>query len=206
MTADDVGKLERFKDYVLTLSDAESGDDDPTDCLSTLFGLPSGYHKGTRTFTVGQVIARARETNGSEFREFLQAMGMRLERQRSQVTGRLESHEEAWLAIANKLPALEKLFEDYPQYQHPKRAQILADLSRHVNGEQHQAKPIGKPLKFAGPSSRACWCRRSSCRRWRKRTTRQPRPSRSNDRPPPHPAFRQRSGPCSGKRSGLRPA
>jgi hypothetical protein len=156
LNGDDVRELERFKPYIMTVSDQEDGADDPMECFNTLLGLSSGIFKHGRELTLGQVIAQAREpASGSDMREALRALGLRLERIRSEVTGRLESWSEAWLAVANKHPSLEKMFRDYPHYQTPKRAQILSGLRRMVDGVPHESASSDGPLKFGGPSSRA---------------------------------------------------
>ena len=49
----------------------------------------------------------------------------------------------------------QKLFADYPQYQTPKRAQILQGLKRTVNGVPHGAVASDGPMKFDGMPSRA---------------------------------------------------
>jgi hypothetical protein len=156
MMADDLRALERFKPYILTVMEEEDGTDDSSELLNTLLGLPAiGYHKGGQEFTLGQLIARAREPDDHELRRALLPFGLRLERIESELTGQIEPWPLAWLAIANKHPKLEKLLTDYPQYRTPKRAQILSGLSRMVDGVEQSAKPSARPLKFAGPQSRA---------------------------------------------------
>jgi hypothetical protein len=88
-------------------------------------------------------------------REALKRIGLRLERLKSEVTGRLESWPEAWLAVANTHRTLDDLLADYPDYKAPRRSQILSGLSRLVDSMPHKAKPSGKTLKFKGVTSRA---------------------------------------------------
>ncbi len=85
----------------------------------------------------------------------LKGIGLRLDQRTLKATDYVETSSEAWLAVANKHPQLEKLFADYPQYQTPKRAQILQGLKRTVNGVPHMAMPTEGPMKFDGTPSRA---------------------------------------------------
>jgi hypothetical protein len=157
LTEDDLARLERFKPYIMTLSEEEEGADDPSDLLNTLFGsLMPGMFKSSHQLTVGEVIALARgPDSGADMREALKRIGLRLLRLESQVTGRLESWPEAWLAVANQFTNLENLLADYPDYKSPKRAQILSGLRRMVDGVLHQAKPSEQTLKFKGVTKRA---------------------------------------------------
>lgn len=148
--ADTLGKLDRFKPYVLTLSDADDQGDDPSELFNLLLGLSSQVFKGGEQPTVGQVIARARDPdNGADMRRIMLALGLRLHRLEG------ESWKEGWLAVANKHPGLDKLFADYPEYRGPKRAQILAGLRRVIEGQVYEAKPSDRAIRFAGPQSRA---------------------------------------------------
>jgi hypothetical protein len=157
LTEDELGRLERFKPYIMTLSEEEEGADDPSNLLNTLFGsLMPGMFKGSHQLTVGEAIALARQLDGGDaMREALKRIGLRLLRLKSQVTGRLEEWPEAWLAVANQFTSLEDLLADYPDYKAPKRGQILAGLRRTVDGVLHQAKSSGKTLKFNGVTQRA---------------------------------------------------
>ena len=102
------------------------------------------------------MIALAREPDsGRDMREALKRIGLRLERLKSEVTGRLESWPEAWLAVANNHTTLEGLLADYPDYKAPRRSQILSDLCRMVDGVPHKAKSSGRTLKFKGVTQRA---------------------------------------------------
>lgn len=147
---DELGRLDRFREYILTLRDGEEGLDDASECYNTLLGLPAmlEWHGG-RKLTVGQVIARAREPEGDDWRKQLLGYGLRLQK----LPG--ESWNEAWLAIANKHPGLDRLFADYPNYKGQRRTQILGSLRRIVDGIEHETKPSDMPLRFAGPQSRA---------------------------------------------------
>jgi hypothetical protein len=156
LSEDQVRALDRFKPFILTVSDAEDGADDSSECFNTLLGLPTEFRDRGQQLTVGQLIAGAREPDsGSNFRQGLLAMGLRLERQRSQITGELEGWAEAWLAVANKHPGLDRLFEKYSQYQGPKRLQILQGLRVRQGALVHEPKPSDRPIRFAGPQSRA---------------------------------------------------
>jgi hypothetical protein len=147
---DTLGSLDRFKPYVLTLSDAEDQADDPSELFNLLLGLPTQVYQGGKQPTVGQMIARARDSDsGGEFRHALLALGLRLQRHGD------ESWNEAWLAVANKHPGLDKLFADYPEYRGPKRAQILGELRRVVEGVVWEVKSSEIPMRFAGAQSRA---------------------------------------------------
>jgi hypothetical protein len=137
----EVCDLERFEPYIMTLAEEADRTDDPSDCLHTLFGLSSGIFDQGSELTLGQVIAHAREGDaGVKMRHALRSLGLRLERLESQATGQLETWPEAWLAVANKHAKLEKLFADYPQFQTPKRAQILSGLKRTVGGVHREAE------------------------------------------------------------------
>lgn len=153
----EIKDLERFSAYIMTVTEEAEGTDDPSECLHTMYGLPSGNFDQSRELTIGQVIAAAREGDtGARMRDALRGLGLCLQRQRSEVDGRLEEWPEAWLAIANKHPKLEKLFADYPNYQTPRRAQILSGLKRTINGVPHVLKASKSSLHFGGVPSR-CW-------------------------------------------------
>ena len=115
-----------------------------------------GMFKSANQLTVGEVIALARESDsGRDMREALKRIGLRLERLKSEITGRLEFWLEAWLAVANNHAALDDLLANYPGLQ---GAQTLANpfwVARMVDGVPHKAKPSGKTLKFKGVTSRA---------------------------------------------------
>jgi len=150
MSEDEVARLERFMPYILTLAAAEDGADDPNDLLNTLLGLPAeGKWRSGKQFTIGQMIARAREPDGDDYRESLPRYGLRLEKLPA------ESWPQAWLAVANKHPGLDLLFSDYPQYRGGKRGQILSDLRCTIDGVVHKAKASETSLRFAGAKSRA---------------------------------------------------
>ena len=150
MREDEVGALERFRPWIMTLRDQEDGVDDATELLMTLLGLPAQNWRGGDQLTIGQLVARAREQDNDDFRRALMPYGLRLDR-RDLVDGTKETWREAWLAIAHRHPGLDRLLGDYPKYQGLKRSQILAELK--FNGEP-AAKPTDRPLRFAGPQSR----------------------------------------------------
>jgi hypothetical protein len=155
LSEDEAGGLGRFRDYVLTLTDAEDQADDPGECFNLLLGLQAQVYRSGEQLTVGQMIARARNSqDGADMRRAMLPLGMRLDKLEG------EPWELAWLAVANKHPGLDRLFADYPQYRGPKRQQILAGLRRSVpqpggGVEILEAKPSGGALRFAGPQSRA---------------------------------------------------
>lgn len=155
MTSDDVivsetlQGLDRFKEYIVTLKDQEEGEDDASNLYNTLLGLPADAWRGGERLTIGQMIARAREHENADFRQALLPYGLRLEK----LSG--EIWRNAWLAIANKHPGLDRLFTDYPQYKGEKRKQILSALRQYDGREWWEAKPSIKPIRFAGPQSRA---------------------------------------------------
>lgn len=150
MTDDEVGALDRFMPWITSLRDQEDGVDDATECLNTIFGLPADDWRGGGRITIGQLVARGREEDGGDFRKMLLVYGLRFDR-RKLVDGTVETYKQAWLAIANRHPGLDKLLRDYPQYQGLKRSQILEELR--YNG-QPAVQPTERPLRFAGAQSR----------------------------------------------------
>jgi hypothetical protein len=118
-------------------------------CMATrpAAGDPAGPRR--RRIHHRQLIAQAREPEGDAARRMLLGYGLRL----SKLAG--ESWNEAWLAIANKHPGLDRLFVDYPNYRGQRRTQILSGLRRRVGAVEHEANPSEIPLRFAGPQSRA---------------------------------------------------
>lgn len=147
---DELGRLDRFREYILTVRDEEEGLDDASECFNTLLGLPANrdWHGGEQK-TIGQIIARAREPNNDDYRRKLLGYGLRLEKLPD------ESWSQAWLLVAYKHPGLDRLFADYPAYKGQRRTQILAALKRTISGVEHVAKPSDRPYRFAGPQSRA---------------------------------------------------
>lgn len=146
LNEDEIGELARFKPWIVTLQDEVDGVDDATELLNVLLGLPAQNWRGGDQLTIGQVVARARVPENADFRRALLPYGLRMEKLPR------ESWEQAWLAVANKHPGLDRLFSDYPQYRGGKRAQILGELKF---GGELAAKPSDRPLRFAGPQSRA---------------------------------------------------
>ncbi len=151
MTEDEVGELERFKPWIVSLQSQLDGIDDATEFLMTLLALPASNWRGGDQLTIGQLVARAREDDGSDYRRALLPYGLRLER-RSYVDGTTEPWKAAWLAVAHRHAGLDRLLSDYPKYQGLRRSQILSELT--IAGEP-AAKPADRPLRFAGPQSRA---------------------------------------------------
>lgn len=150
MDADTVGALERFKPFILTITDADDQVDDPARLFNTLLGLPMPVYRGGTPLTVGQVIAAARDPDtGYDMRAALKPVGLQLQRLEG------ESWPEAWLAIANAHPGLDKLLADYPQWRGAKRLQILKQLRLRHGGVMYEPKPSDRPLRFAGPQTRA---------------------------------------------------
>lgn len=150
MTPDEVGKLDRFVPWITTLRDQEDGVDDAMECLNTILGLGAEDWRGGGRLTIGQLVARAREQDNDDFRKMLLPYGLRLDR-RDLTDGTKETWKDAWLAIANRHPGLDKLLRDYPQYQGLKRSQILEELKF---GGHKAVQPTERPLRFAGPQSR----------------------------------------------------
>jgi hypothetical protein len=150
ISEDELGRLDRFKDFIVTLRDEAEGLDDANECFDTLLGLPAQmeWHGGRRQ-TIGQLIAQAREPEGDASRKMLLGYGLRLTKLAH------ESWNQAWLAIANKHPGLDRLFVDYPNYKGQRRTQILGELRRRIGSVEHEVKPSDIPLRFAGPQSRA---------------------------------------------------
>jgi hypothetical protein len=110
---------------------------------------PDVWRSGERR-TIGQLIAMGRtdETESAECRRALLSNGMRLEKHEN------ETWTQAWLAVANKHPGLDKLLTGYSAYQGPKRSQVLGQLRRVVQGVEHKAQRSTTPLRFAGVQSR----------------------------------------------------
>lgn len=143
--------LTRFRPHIVSLQEAEDGEDEPNELLNLIFGLaPNAWESGSRP-TIGQMIAAAREPNGDIAREKLLPYGLRLERRRD------ESWKEAWLLIANKHPGLDELLHKYPRYQGKKRSTVLKQLRTIFEGVEWRAVPSGgeqSRLRFAGMQSR----------------------------------------------------
>lgn len=152
MTEDEIGALDRFTPWITTLRDQADGVDDATECLNTIFGLPAENWRGGDRLTVGQLVAGARTELGDSdiYRRALMPYGLRLDRRRL-ADNTLERWDQAWLAIANRHPGLDKLLRDYPQYQGLKRSQILEELKI---GAERAVQPTERPMRFAGPQSR----------------------------------------------------
>lgn len=144
-------ELTRFRPYIVSLQEVEDGEDEPNELLNLIYGLaPNAWESGSRP-TVGQMIADAREDNGSIAREKLLRFGLRLERRQG------EGWNEAWLLIANKHPGLDELLHKYPRYQGKKRATVLKQLRKMVHGVEWRAVPSQgeqSRLRFAGMQSR----------------------------------------------------
>ncbi|MFO1081891.1 MAG: hypothetical protein U1E23_14830 [Reyranellaceae bacterium] len=122
-------QLERFRPFIMSLAEAEDGDDEPTMLLQTIFGLVLDKWVVGERVTIGQAIAMAREPEGDSWRRSLLPYGLMLMRNPG------ESHDEAWLAIANNHPGLDELLTKYPHYQGKRRRQILRELRKTI-GEQ----------------------------------------------------------------------
>ncbi|MCW5737348.1 MAG: hypothetical protein KIS73_24695 [Enhydrobacter sp.] len=136
----------RFRPFIMSLVESEEGDDAPTDLLNTIFGqVPDLWRSGERS-TVGELVAlgRSNELEAANARKNLARIGLRLEK----LPG--EDWEQAWLAIANKHPGLDKLLAGHPGYQGKKRSQILKQLRR----GGWQAKPSDGHMRFATVQSR----------------------------------------------------
>jgi hypothetical protein len=144
-------ELTRFRPFIVSLQEAEDGEDEPNELLNILYGLaPNAWEGGSRP-TIGQMIAEAREPNGDVAREKLLRYGLRLQRRED------ESWDQAWLLVANKHPGLDELFTKYPRYQGKKRTTILKQLRKAVAGVEWRAVPSDgehSRLRFAGTQSR----------------------------------------------------
>lgn len=188
LTEDEIGKLERFRPFIQSIADEEDGEDDASRLFNTLLGLPMPFYRGGAQLTVGQVIARARMPDDHQARSALLPVGLRLERIRSQANDRVEPWPEAWLAIANNHATLDSLFKDYPEFQGKRRAQILKDLKRTIDGVVHEVKPSDGALRFAGPQSRAWLVPAKMLPDFRDEQQEEPKPA------PPLPPDRDGSG------------
>lgn len=151
LTDDEVGALDRFKPWIVSLQNQIDGVDDATELLMTLLALPASNWRGGDQLTIGQLVARAREDDGGDYRRALLPYGLRLDR-RQLADGTTEPWKAAWLAVAHRHAGLDRLLADYPKYQGLRRSQILSELS--ISGEP-AAKPGDRPMRFAGPQSRA---------------------------------------------------
>lgn len=141
--------FERFKPYIVSVKDEEEGEDDASNLFNTLLGLPADAWRGGERLTIGQMIARAREPDNGDIRQALLPYGLRLDKLPNEIW------RNAWLAVANKHPGLDRLFTDYPHFKGGRRTQILSGLRRYDGREWWEAKPSAKPIRFAGPQSRA---------------------------------------------------
>ena len=142
--------LSRYQPFIISINDADTGEDEPTELLNTLFGIaPDTWRSGHRP-TVGQVIARAREENGTDARGLLPSYGLRLEKRGK------ELWDSAWLCVANKHPGLDELFARYPRYVGKTRKTILKQLRRTIDGQVWRAQPSGEKerLYFGGTQQR----------------------------------------------------
>ena len=150
LNEEDVEQLSRFRPHIMSLVEAEDGDDEASDCLNTLFGLtPHNKWSGGEQLTIGQIIAKAREEDGTDWRRALGPNGLRLDRKEG------ELWKQGWLLIANNHPGLDRLFVDHRQWRGKKRSQVLADLRRPVpGGAPLEAKKSSGHLRFAGMQSR----------------------------------------------------
>lgn len=155
MTSDDElgddDSLERYRPFIMSLVEGETGDDAPSDLLNTIFGLVPDIWRSGERMTVGQLIALARdekESDAGHWRRALMPLGLRLEKRDD------ETWSQAWLAVANKHAGLDKLLSGYPAYQGPKRSQTLKELRRTLEGVPHKAVRSESHMRFAGVQSR----------------------------------------------------
>lgn len=147
---DDSDQLIRFRPFIMSLVEAEEGDDAASLLLNTLFGLAPDMWRSGERHTLGQIIALGRtdKAEAGQCRQALLPNGMRLTKQKE------ETWAQAWLAVANNHAGLDKLLTGYPSYQGSKRFQILGQLRRVVSGVEHKAQRSAVPLRFAGVQSR----------------------------------------------------
>ncbi len=151
MTSDEVlgeaDDLVRFRPFIMSLIEGEEGDDAASELLNTIFGqVPDLWRSGERN-TVGELVALGRSDTALEAanaRKNLARIGLRFEKREG------ETWSQAWLAIANKHPGLDKLLIGHPKYQGRKRAQILKQLAR----DGWKAQPSAGHLRFATVQSR----------------------------------------------------
>lgn len=140
--------LERFRPFIVSVAEQEDGDDEPTICLNTIFGLAPEKWVGGERVTVGQLVAIARTPEGSGARRALLPYGLMLQKRDG------ESWAEAWLAIANRHPGLDGLLAKYPQYQGKPRRQILGELTRTVEGVVWKAQKSASHQRIGGSQTR----------------------------------------------------
>jgi hypothetical protein len=156
MTSDqafgDNDDLARFRPFIMSLVEAEEGEDAPSDLLNALFSSSPDLWRSGERMTVGELIAAARSdaTDAQARRKQLGTIGLRL--------GKLpnETWTEAWLWVANKHANLDRLFAGYAdKYTGKKRSQILIQLRRRDKyGAEHKAKKGAGPSWFGKASSR----------------------------------------------------
>jgi hypothetical protein len=145
---DEHEQLTRFRPFIMSLAEAEDGEDEPNNCLNTIFGLAPDKWVGGERVTIGQIIALARRDDGSNSRRTLLPYGMMLQRNEG------EAWSEAWLAVANRHPGLDELLAKYPTYQGKKRRQILGELRRAIDGVQWTAKKSESHARIGGTQTR----------------------------------------------------
>lgn len=149
--ADRIADVKRFTDYIRTLAEVESGDDDASDCFNYLLGaeIKNSWGSG-RLMTVGQAIARAREPDhveASGAREALGAKGLRLIPEKGQPWSK------AWLAIANKHNGLDDIYSKMPEWAGEKWNEVMFGLTG--SQTRHPFDTTNPPIRFAGPQRRA---------------------------------------------------
>lgn len=144
----EVARLDRFRRFIVSISEEDDGEDEPTRCLQTMFGSSPEKWIGGERVTIGQVIAEAREDAGASWRRTLLPYGLMLIRQEG------ESWAQAWLAVANHHPGLDELLGKYPQYQGKKRRQILGDLRRTIDGVEWAVKRSETHARIGGTQTR----------------------------------------------------
>jgi hypothetical protein len=141
-------ELARFRPFIMSLAEAEDGEDEANNCLNTIFGLALDKWVGGERVTVGQCIAHARRDDGASWRRTLTTYGLMLERNEG------EAWSAAWLAVANRHPSLDELLTKYPQYQGKKRRQILSELRRKVDDVVWEAKKSEDKARIGGSQTR----------------------------------------------------
>jgi hypothetical protein len=141
-------ELTRFRPFVMSLIEEEEGDDEPSNCLNTIFGLAPDKWVGGERVTIGQIIALARRDDGSSWRRTLLPYGLMLQRREG------EAWAEGWLAVANRHPGLDELLAKYPAYQGKKRRQILGELRRMIGGQEWKAQKSERPARIGGSQTR----------------------------------------------------
>jgi hypothetical protein len=148
LAEDQVADLHRFKPHIVSLAEEDEGEDEPSNCLNTIFGLAPDKWIGGERITIGQIVARVRHDDDGKLAEALEPYGLMLQRNEGELWS------QAWLAVANRHPGLDKLLENYRQYQGKRRRQILCELRRTIEGVVWEAKRGERHARIGGTQTR----------------------------------------------------